>query len=113
MAANGVIDAAGNNYGGTGVGSAGVGDVVSDVNSIQGTVTKVLPGPSQNLHKVMVVFNTTGSQFHSHAPGFYEQMYYARQLTIISHADGTGLVSGGAAQTQTGDGVPTEYNYAM
>src|SRR5271169_91249 len=112
MAANGIIDAAGNNYGGTGVGSAGVGDTVKDVNNVVGTVTAILPGLSQALHKVLVRV-TVPPSVNAHAVGNYEQTYYAQQLTITAHLDGTGLVSGGSAKTQIGDAPPGEYNYVQ
>ena len=85
----GVLDAAGNNYGGTSFNQSGVGDVVQDAQSIRATVLKM-----SNQGGVWCVDGYTSNSADGQSHEVFAQ---ANQLTIISHQDGTGLVSGGAS----------------
>jgi hypothetical protein len=84
----GVLDLAGNNYGGTSYNQSGVGDVVSDAQSIRGTVLKM---SNQGGTWVVNVYTSNSADGQGH-----ESYAQANLVTIVSHADGTGLVSGGA-----------------
>lgn len=92
----GVLDAAGNNYGGTSFNQSGVGDVVQDAQGLQATVLKM--SNQGGIWTVNVyTLNSADGQRH-------ESQAQATSVTIISHQDGTGLVSGGGttpAQTLT------------
>jgi len=103
------LDAAGNRYGGTVSGLAGDGDIVTDIRSKQGTVRGGCYSESglDGTWKCLVRFFP---QSDNHTR---EIVCNCRQLTINSHADGTGLVSGGSALTQLTTKPPTEYNFLM
>lgn len=107
MAILNCLDAAGNRFGGATSGLAGDGDIVTDIRGKTGTVRG--SGYSESgvdgSWKCLVRFNTQ-------ADGFIREIVVnCRQLTIVSHADGTGLVSGGSALTALTTVPPTINNW--
>lgn len=107
MAINTCLDAAGNRYGGVTSGLAGDGDSVTDIRSKTGTVRGACYSETglDNDWRCLVRF---GPQ----ADGVTREIVVnCRQLTITAHADGGGLVSGGAARTQLTTLPPTINNW--
>jgi hypothetical protein len=107
MAINNCLDAAGNRYGGTVSGLAGDGDIVTDIRGKQGTVRGgcyTYTGKDQDWFCLVRYFPQSDGAIR-------EYVVDCRQLTINSHADGTGLVSGGSALTQLTTLPPTENNW--
>lgn len=109
MAVNTCLDAAGNRFGGTVSGLAGDGDIVTDIRSKQGTVRGSVyteTGQDGQWRCLVRFFPQLDGQTR-------EIVVNCRQLTINSHADATGLVSGGAALTQLTTLPPTVNNFLM
>lgn len=106
-------DSAGNFYGGVTTNLGGEGDVVRDVTNVataQGVVQKIWMRHDGVI--LVLVRCPPGTGGLAYQGNTQEYTCRARELTIISHADGGGLVaSGQGAKTQNGTSPPTEYNY--
>lgn len=107
MAINTCLDTAGNRFGGTVSGLAGDGDIVTDIRSKTGTVRGACYTETgqDGQWRCLVRFNAQGDGV------LREIVVNCRQLTIVSHADATGLVSGGAALTPLTTLPPTVNNW--
>jgi hypothetical protein len=100
----GVLDIVGNNYGGTSYNQSGVGDRVQDRNGVLGTVTAMMLDPLGNSQHRCVVLTDVLADGNRHEVPAAD----CQALTIISHADGTGLVSGGGQGPAVSNNPPTE-----
>ena len=112
MALDNVLDLAGIKYGGATSGLAGDGDIVKDISfattGLTGTVSKIWIDPMNPIafSRALVRINQALGDNNIH-----EMEVNTRALTIISHADGGGLVSGGSAATAPTTQPPTENDY--
>ena len=114
MALDNVLDVLGNKYGGVTSGLAGDGDIVRDINfatnALTGTVKKIWIDPINPIafSRALVLINNNLGDGNIH-----EVEVNTRALTIVSHADAGGLVSGGSAAIAPTTQPPTENNYMM
>lgn len=107
MALDTCLDAAGNKFGGVTSGLAGFGDIVTDIRSKSATVQKCWSYTGV-IGEWLVLVRANQPE-----GSIREFTVNSRALTIVSHADGGGLVSGGPAQSPVYTTVPVTANNFM
>jgi len=107
MALDTCLDAAGNKFGGVTSGLAGFGDIVTDIRSKTATVQKCWSYTGLIGDWLVLV------RANQPDGGIREFTVNSRALTIVSHADGGGLVSGGPAVSPVFTTLPPTGNNFM